>query len=508
MEDGRDDLLPWPLSLLRRLRPDLAALEAEKGAEEGERWFLGWLISNGLREYAMLREDPDLSSHMNGPGAVPGLSRLESAVYGLRMDVQAAFPLPHGRQDYQRWFAQHGIEEHQLACWTAERRPAPTPPQRPYGVNLIGYAFGQLGIGEDLRMAARALQAAGVPFTIIDFPPGPGIPVNDRSMEAHVSQDAPYAINIFCMTAMEHARFALSHGETLIAGRYNIGYWPWELSLWPEPWRDLFRIVDEVWASSRHTYNALAPESPVPLRLMPMAVVLEAVGANARAEFGLPPDAHLFCFSFDLNSSIYRKNPYACIEAFLRAFPRDNTTAKVGLVIKAHAPTAPHPAWERLKESIEGDGRIHVIEQTLDRAELLALYRCCDTFISLHRAEGFGRGIAEALLLNLHVIATAYSGNVDFCSPPQALLVRNKLVEVPAGAYPCHENQVWAEPDIDHAAQRMLEASRAAPVSFCAARSGFSAQKVGERYRVRLQEIALQRLAQTSAPQDIGRLSR
>jgi len=371
---------------------------------------------------------------------------------------------------------------------------------RAFGVNLIGYAFGELGIGEDARMAARALLAAKVPVTMLDFPPGADIPQNDRSMQAHVSASGPYAFNIFCMTALENGRYFAERGSAQFAGRYNIGYWPWELGRWPRQWEAMVELVDEVWVSSRHTYDALAPLCAKRLHVMPMAVELGEVRAfrsrkAARQHFRLPEKARLFCFSFDLNSSVHRKNPQACIDAFLKAFPKKELDGdKVGLVIKAHRPARRNAGWETLKRLAAKDARIHIIEATLSRPDLLALYQACDCYLSLHRAEGFGRGIAEALQLGLHVITTDYSGNADFCRPPHADLVRYRLIKVKKGQYPYGEGQVWADADVGHATELMRNfVVRRAKNPARAAWPEFSAATVGRRYRRRLKEICRER---------------
>lgn len=147
-----------------------------------------------------------------------------------------------------------------------------------------------------------------------------------------------------------------------------------------------------------------------------MAVEVGGISDLGRKDFNLPEDACLFCFSFDLNSSIHRKNPRACLNAFQKAFPVNEVTERpVGLVIKCHKPKRANEQWDRLKEAAERDHRIFIVEETLSRPDLLALYKSCDCYLSLHRAEGFGRGMAEALLPGLEVIATGYSGNVDYC---------------------------------------------------------------------------------------------
>jgi len=189
----------------------------------------------------------------------------------------------------------------------------------------------------------------------------------------------------------------------------------------------------------------------------------------------------------------------ACVQAFLNAFPKADYPAKqVGLVVKVQKPRSDNVAWQELKKVARGDRRICIIEQTLDRPTLLALYGACDCYVSLHRAEGFGRGMAEALQLGLHVICTGYSGNVDFCQPPYADLVKYRLVRVKKGQYPRASGQVWAEPNVRHAAQlmrqfyektdpsveRVFEVA-SPPMDF----SIFAPEVVGERYKKRLNEI-------------------
>lgn len=212
---------------------------------------------------------------------------------------------------------------------------------------------------------------------------------------------------------------------------------------------------------------------------------------KTRDHFKLPNTATLFCFAFDLKSFIDRKNPRACIDAFLEAFPKSKfKSSHVGLVVKVHKPSEPNSAWLELKKIAHTDRRIHIVEQTLERAELLALYKSCNCYVSLHRAEGFGRGMAEAIQLGLHVICTGYSDNVDFCKPPHADLVKYRLIRVKKDQYPHAKNQVWAEPNIKHADQLMRQfydskEPNTKPAEF----SEFSPLVVGKKYKQRLAEI-------------------
>lgn len=518
--------------LIRTLRPDLRDRLVGSGKQKHDR-YCAWLITTGRNEYQSVREDIQfLSSIVSKHHAdLTPLTRLQELVLIARQDVQEAFLMPDGALAFQQWFYTHGLEEHDYwdflnskekeyvlrfpEPWATRLRVITQTPKtvtplvipfrkRAFGVNLIGYAFGRLGIGEDLRMAGKALLQAQVPMTMVDFPPGDNVDTNERSMARYVSTAGEFAFNIFCLTAEETGRFYAERGRSQFLNRYNIGYWPWELGAWPKEWEMMLELVDEVWVSTQHTYDALKPVCNKPLQLMPMAVELGSVKKyrsrnKARESFKLNPSATLFCFAFDLNSYIERKNPMACVQAFLKAFPKaDYKASQVGLVVKVQKPRAPNEAWLELKKIARSDRRIRVIEQTLDRPTLLALYGASDCYISLHRAEGFGRGMAEALQLGLHVICTGYSGNVDFCQPPYADLVKYRLVRVKKGQYPRSIGQVWAEPNVGHAAQLMREffekknsvsENRLEVKSSLMDCSIFAPDVVGERYKKRLNEI-------------------
>lgn len=510
--------------LILLLRDDVRVV-CESAGRNAPAKFMDWLLSKGLVQYPALAADPDLVSFVKAKSRKKyfGLTKLQEIIYLAREDVRATFSLESHKQEFLLWFYTFGLNEHKFwPLLTNEEkdfvRKLPHPwadrlvdidcrlvdisvlrrknVSRTFGVNVIGYAFGQLGIGEDARMCARALLAVKVPVSMVAISPGASVSQNDHSMQQHVVNRGDYAFNIFCLTAEETGRYYAEHGPAQFFDRYNIGYWPWELGAWPDAWQRLFALVDEVWVSSQHTFDALAPVCEKPLFLMPMAVDLGHVTrfdsrSNARVHFGLPVRARLFCFSFDLNSYIHRKNPQACIAAFQAAFNRrDYGVESVGLVIKVYSSPIVNEEWSTLKRLAKRDKRIHFIEQTLDRPELLALYQACDCFVSLHRAEGFGRGLAEALQLGLRVICTGYSGNVDFCHGPTVELVDYFLVKVDEKHYPQAMGQYWAEPSIEHAAQLMRKVFYSPKLSVqYATYPEFSPLAIGRHYKKRLKDI-------------------
>lgn len=383
-------------------------------------------------------------------------------------NLTTAFPLTStaGVAKYARWFALQGTatlrkmqdRKKELQARTALKESFAPPRER--GVNLIGFAFGELGIGEDLRTAVACLEKAGIPFSIFNVAPGANVSQQDTTLQGRVSDELPFDINIFCITGMETVRVFLLHGRSLFDSRYNIGWWPWELPVWPKAWADAYCLVDEIWAATQYTGDAYRKSAPVPVRQVPLAVTLDTPNADisndlGRRHFGLPEHGYLFYFSFDFNSTIERKNPWAGLRAFRAAFP--DKRKDVGLVIKVMHTSPDDPNWCKLQAEIAADKRIILIDRSLRRHELLALYAACDCYVSLHRAEGFGRGVAEAMLLGKSVIVSDYSGTRDFAYGPRVHPVKGRLVRIKAGDYPgASGKERWFDADVEQAAQRMV----------------------------------------------------
>lgn len=366
----------------------------------------------------------------------------------------------------------------------------PGPPhitERDFGVNLIGFARGELGIGEDIRQVALALEAADIPVCIIDFAPGKNISQSDDTAARLMSDQPRYGINLFCLTGIETTRYVCERGLATLRGRYSIGLWPWELPDWPENCRHAYACVDEIWGISKFTTHAHRFAAPRPVLPMGLPVELGPVGPQTRRDFGLPEKAFLFNFAFDLSSSAERKNPAGLIRAFRQAFPEEPAT-EVGLVLKVSHAETKSKQWTEIRRQARKDERIHLIERTMRRPELLALMKACDCYISLHRAEGFGRCLAEALLLGKQVVTTDFSGNLDFCREPRVALVPHRMVALRPGDYMWGDGQSWADPDIDHAAE-LMRAVRSSPRDTSGGDFPFSPSVVGARYAARLREI-------------------
>ena len=358
----------------------------------------------------------------------------------------------------------------------------------PFGVNLIGYPRAEMGLGEDLRHLALALEEKEIPHCIVGVGLGRGFSQADNSAERKINPHPRYAINLYCQNGWETLKCLSSRGAGLNDGRYAIGLWPWELPEWPMHWHHAYKCVDEIWGISSYTAKAYA-SFPGPVHCMGLPVGVEGAAIMARSDFNLPRAAYLFHYAFDLHSKVTRKNPFGLIHAFQKAFPSEGRES-VGLVLKVNHAKRFHADNIRLRWMAARDSRIHLIERPMRRPEVLALMRSCDCYASLHRAEGFGRGIAEALLLGRQVIATGYSGNMDFCTEPRVALVRHRMIPVKKGDYFCGDGQEWADPDLEHAAELMREI-RQKPRDVSVGCPDFGSATMGAKYATRLSEIFL-----------------
>ncbi|MGV8920949.1 MAG: glycosyltransferase [Pseudomonas sp.] len=272
-------------------------------------------------------------------------------------------------------------------------------------------------------------------------------------MEADIGSTAPYPINLIFVNP-DHLHEALDKiGAHRREGKYAIGCWFWELEQIPDEWLWALDEFDEFLVASTFVERALRRVTDKPITLVSLPIFHQIDHGVSRSEFGLPSDKYLFLTTFDFHSSIHRKNPHAVVEAFQSAFPPGRND--VNLLIKS---TNGHQYPERLHQLLSyciNDSRIIIKDQLLQRVDVHALQLCADAYISLHRAEGFGLGMAECMALGKPVIGTGWSGNTDFMSAGNSCLVRFTLVAVKPGEYPHKEGSLWAEPDIGHAAQLM-----------------------------------------------------
>ena len=373
-------------------------------------------------------------------------------------------------------------------------------PQKPV---LVGHPFAPIGRGEDIRCSFRAFQAAGLTLPIRDVysyetKVDPDIKTEFNSQLVQKLSD----INIFYINGDEVEQ-ALKHIEAdMPSDAYNIICPQWELGIYPTDWARQLNRFDEIWAPSKFVFESIQKAISKPVLHMPLPVQVQLTSFLGRRYFSIPESSYIYLFFFDLRSYIDRKNPWAVIKSFEKVCAK-KPDEDVRLVIKINPSTSSdskvHLLRDEINQSQYGD-RIIIMDRVFTDNEIKNLVRCCDCFVSLHHSEGFGRGMAEAMFLGKPVIATDYSGNLDFMNEENSCLVPYKPIDVQEGSYPYAKGQVWAEPDIETAVDYMLMLNddrdhglKLGKIASQHIRIHFSYMAIGIKYKERFDEILCMR---------------
>ena len=320
-------------------------------------------------------------------------------------------------------------------------------------IDIVGYARGDFGVAQNLRGVVEAFKLLDYKINVLDVSTNENQSETDQSLNKYIKLRSNSRIQIYCVNADQTAITINNLSNKLSDRKYKIGYWFWELAEFPKAWMSAFDKLDEVWAPTKFIYECLKKVSPIPVYYIPVVVEPKLIKSFDRNYFGLPKESYLFHFSYDFHSFTERKNPEAVLKAFENAFR--NSKEKVGLVIKMNNAEKYPYSYNKLISKISNDDRIFIINKTLSRQEMYGLINSSDAYVSLHRSEGFGLGLAESMFFGKPVIATGYSGNLDFMNKYNSCLVPFKLVKVRKGEYPYGKNQFWAEPSIAEAGRYM-----------------------------------------------------
>lgn len=460
--------------------------------EGGEEPFFAWL------------REPVLAPH--GAFAVP---RLVLLLREMRPDLVAAFPDPagHNAAGLVEWFRMYGCTEFNLP-----RRLIPPPlacrerqefKRFARGLEIIGYLRTESGVGQAARLLARALEHSAVPFgTLVDStPPSRQNGPFQEVVNGALAKGVAYECCVLCVNADSVSSVRRRLGRDYFSGRPVAGLWFWEVETFPPAMHAAFQEVNEVWVASEFIRRTLAPISPVPVHLIPLPFgVVETIVPLDRHAVGIP-EGFIFLFSFDFHSVFRRKNPVGVIEAFKLAFMEGEGPS---LVIKGINGDSHIADLEHLRHAA-GDRRdIIILSDYFDAAANQALTAACDCYVSLHRSEGLGLTMAEAMMQGKPVIATAYSGNMDFMNDGNSYLCRFEMESVGPGAVPYCSHALWAEPDIRHAAELMrhvhsnpVEAAEKGRRAAAELGARFSPRRCAEEIEVRWRGLRAVNLSKT-----------
>jgi glycosyltransferase involved in cell wall biosynthesis len=464
------------------------------------------------------------------PDRRPRVPRLALEMHRRRPDLLRAYPDPLGgdRGALALWYATHGRNEYRLPAavvrpvvrtlswrqrawarlwWEKQRRrraaaaripdemrveiSLPRPISGPLGISVIGWATAPTGVGEACRGTLAALAEGAIPHSLwtldgrADGAPGEA---DEKQGEGLPFDPLLFHVNADMMETVQSRIPRSFHW-----GRHRIGYWFWELSHFPLGLAPAFRCVDEVWAPTRFCLEAYRASSPVEVLWMPPCVVpTEAVPAD-RAALGVSPEEFLFFFAFDALSVPERKNPVGLLTAFAAAVR--SAGRPVRLLLKVNHAEADPGYVDELRRRAEGLP-VNLLTGTLTREALNGLTAACDAYVSLHRSEGLGLPLIEAMYLGRPVIATGYGGVTDFLDDETGFVVRHRLAALERSHGPYPAGAVWAEPDTGHAAALMralANAPESAAARIAAARRRvcelYSPEVAGERLRRELTRI-------------------
>ncbi|HEX2533384.1 MAG TPA: glycosyltransferase, partial [Chitinophagaceae bacterium] len=318
------------------------------------------------------------------------------------------------------------------------------------GVNVLGHFAYPSGlrvstesIVEGLRANDIALSLRNVPTSFTSDDPVwhrfVGIESFDTTI-IHV-QPRPFFENAYSLSGLRPRS----------SRTYRIGYWYWELDDVPPDWNRAAFDCDEFWVATEFIANSLSKNYPQPIKVLPPGVEIEPFEPLPRSYFGLKDGDYIFLFVFHMSSIMSRKNPLGLISAFAKAFESGD---RARLVIKTSLGMA-HPEQTEILRKAAADCGVILLEDTFSRSETLALLNICDAYVSLHRSEGLGLTMAEAMLLGKPTIGTRYSGNLDFMNDDNSLLCDCRIVTLNHDLLPYQRGQLWAEPSVGHAAQLM-----------------------------------------------------
>ena len=336
-----------------------------------------------------------------------------------------------------------------LSKWVIERSKA-----KHTRVLFIGYAEAALGLGVSFRSMLMALEKASMPFSIYPFSANVETRLIGSFLKHKYDITGCYEINVAYMAVDQLTVLREKLHYQIKQARYNILRTYWELPCAPREWSALLEGIDELWVPNAYVAQTFKGIYRGHITIIPVSVDVSRIKNYDRAWFNLSPGTFYFLFSFDYFSGLARKNPLAVVHAFSKAFP--HRCENVGLLIKSVGPTELGLNVSRqLRCAAINDSRIRVLHGEMERDEMLSLIEQSDCYASLHRAEGFGMGMAEALAFGKPVIGTDFSGNREFLTDLTGFPVPYTLRPLLPGEYHGGDNQFWAEPNVKVAAEQM-----------------------------------------------------
>jgi len=390
------------LHILLKWRYDIRALSEGKNENHLIFWWLKW----GINSY------PETNVKL-----------------GLTLEAESLIKnkqkIPNINSDTDELFNIYNNELNKIK--TTFKKPTSSPKNKII-IDLIGYPNRSIGLGEDIRLLYQSINTSKN-FNVL------------KSTKSKILKECDF--RIFCLPAPDIFNFSSIYNLKELTG-FNIFSMPWELSKWPKPLNFILEISDEIWVHSNFVHNSIPEHFHHKVYKYPQPHFIPPNISSNRPKFKLKKTRKYFLVSFDLASSRSRKNPDAIKQPFIKI---KKQYPSVGLILKTNNSNNYKKEIQELKNYFKDVDDVIFITETLEKNELLSLYKSSDCYISPHRSEGFGRNISEMMLLKTPVIVSNYSGNLDFCFKNNSYLIQGKTIPVKDGEYIFTESQSWFDPD-------------------------------------------------------------
>lgn len=325
------------------------------------------------------------------------------------------------------------------------------PQKNERGVNLIGNIRLDSGLGQSCRLVAHEFEDCGLPFLVYEHHVSDALSMNDTTCDYLIRDSLKYNINLFHINAHEFTVSYMQLGKKVWDYHYNIAFWLWELEEFPEEWVGCIDVLDEIWTPAEFVSQAIRKRTDKPVITIPYHVEAPVDKTYDRNYFHLPEDKFLFLMMYDSGSMTERKNPIGVLNAFKKAFDRNEQ--RVGLVIKLNGKN--QQDIENIRAYLDGYTNVYFMAQTLSKIEVNSLIAAMDVLVSMHRAEGFGLVMAEAMKNGVPCIATNWSANTEFMNQDVACMLDYELVELEREIGPYKKGSRWADPSVEQAAMYM-----------------------------------------------------
>ena len=362
------------------------------------------------------------------------------------------------------------------------------------GINYHGFFKDNSGIAEASRLNSLALKSVGVTISFHNYyAERHGIRKDDTLHEFN-TLETKNNINLFQINLNALNDFFEKNSSDILKDKYNIAYWAWEFKEIPDEILPFLSIFDEIWVPSNFCVNAFANVAPIPVLRFLHPINPSKTNDFSKVELNIPTDSFNILTIFDAISTTERKNPFGAIEAFNKAFEPNDSKTK--LIVKTFKLERNEELNKQLKDIISNYSNIILINESFNKAKMNSLIQNCDALLSLHRAEGFGLTMAEAMSYGKPVIGTGYSGNIDYMNSNNSYLVRYDFTKLKEDCGILKKGFVMAEPNLNHAVDLLklitIKNDNVQKIGIRAKQdieSLLSIQTIGEQMKLRLELI-------------------